>query len=441
MIMRLFLLSLAVLLPFPGQGAFAASCVTAQCHVSIASLKQQHAPVKEGDCQICHTQVVPQHPTPGGKSFDLTADDGDLCKECHDGIGQKKRYRHDPVQEGACTACHKPHGSGGRYLLDGEDQNQLCFSCHDDAPFKVKFMHGPAAVGNCTECHDPHASNEKALLKGAVRDLCLKCHADFAQAMAAAGFTHPPVKEGPCTACHNPHGSDVKMFLKQPMPELCIGCHTKIGKKMKDVKVKHKPLTEEQSCANCHLAHYSPGKGLLISDQVSTCLLCHGVDNLGNPALKNIKKDMEGKKNLHGPIKKGQCKDCHDPHGSGSFRLLRGNYPSELYINYKEGTYDGCLLCHEKNLLRFPETTLYTKFRNGKRNLHYVHVSKSRKGRTCRICHEPHASDMNKMINKDGLQFGEWKIPLNWQQTNTGGSCLPGCHKLLKYDRVKPATY
>ena len=116
--------------------------------------------------------------------------------------------------------------------------------------------------------------------------------------------------------------------------------------------------------------------------------------------------------------------------------MLPGNYPAALYVPYKEGTYDACLKCHEKNLLRFAETTLYTGFRNGSRNLHYVHVV-SQKGRTCRVCHEPHASNEEKLITKEGIKFGAWKIPLNFKKTATGGSCEPGCHRAFKYDRVK----
>jgi predicted CXXCH cytochrome family protein len=170
-------------------------------------------------------------------------------------------------------------------------------------------------------------------------------------------------------------------------------------------------------------------------------LNCHVSDNLGTPPLRNIKKDIEGKKYLHGPIAKGTCKACHNPHGSEYFRMLPGPYPTTLYAPYQDGIYGACLKCHEKNLLRFPETSIYTGFRNGKRNLHFVHVANKQKGRTCRICHEPHAGDYPKLIRKEGADFGQWKIPLNFQITATGGSCAPGCHRKFVYDREKPVSY
>jgi predicted CXXCH cytochrome family protein len=162
---------------------------------------------------------------------------------------------------------------------------------------------------------------------------------------------------------------------------------------------------------------------------------------MGTPPLRNVKKELDGKKYLHGPIKKGECKACHDPHGSDNFRMLRGSYPADIYVPYKDGTYGLCLTCHEKNLLRFAETTIYTKFRNGKRNLHYVHVVNTRKGRTCRVCHQPHASNGVKMVNKESIKFGVWDIPVNLTVTSSGGRCAPGCHQAFKYDREKPEVY
>ena len=127
--------------------------------------------------------------------------------------------------------------------------------------------------------------------------------------------------------------------------------------------------------------------------------------------------------------------------GSDNFRILRGRYPAEIYAPYRDGIYEACLICHDKNLLRYPDTTIYTGFRNGNQNLHFLHVANKRKGRTCRVCHEPHASNGEKLISKEGSQFGEWRIPLNFRITPTGGSCAPGCHQAFSYDREKPVVY
>lgn len=419
----------------------AQSCTDNSCHQSVINIVQPHAPVKEKDCAGCHQQKNKTHPITGKKSFELTAKVPALCTQCHAPFG-KKNVLHPPVKDGDCLACHKPHGASGRFLLsNSEDQTTLCLGCHDNAPFKQKFMHGPVAVGACTKCHAPHESTDKYLLDGTVRNLCLKCHTDFTKSLKEARIIHSPVKDGSCSSCHNSHGSPVANLLKKKMPDLCIECHTKTGKKLAGVKVPHKPLQQEGSCSSCHSAHYSQNKGLLPFNEMTTCLHCHDKDNLGNPPLRNIKKDLAGKKHLHGPIEMGECKACHDPHGSDNFRMLRGSYPTDIYAPYKDGIYGICLSCHEKNLLRFADTTIYTNFRNGARNLHYVHVVINRKGRTCRVCHEPHASNGEKMISTEGVKFGDWKIPINFKSTQTGGSCAPGCHRAFKYNRQKPEDY
>jgi len=435
----LALSALAALLFFSAGIARADSCVSTACHPDIAAFKQLHAPVRGGDCLSCHIQRIKEHPAKKkGNGFELAAKGGALCKTCHADLADK-RFVHAPVKDGDCFACHKPHGADGRFLLESdEDLSPLCLGCHDSPSLKGKFMHGPAAVGSCTECHDPHQSDQKGLLKGAVRDLCLKCHADFASAMHGAALTHAPVKAGPCTACHNPHGSAVVMFLEKKVPDLCVGCHKNIGNKLADAKVPHKPVKQEAGCSNCHASHFAASKGLLPLDEKSTCLSCHGTDTLGEPALHNIQKELEGKKFLHGPIKKGQCKACHDPHGSDHFRMLKGAYPKTIYnaYNASTGDYELCLKCHQRKMLQ--DDTTYTGFRNGTKNLHTLHVANNRKGRTCRVCHEPHASNGEKLLYVEGASFGDWKIPINFKSTSTGGSCAPGCHRAFSYDRKKP---
>ena len=452
------LLALGLILLSPAV-ARAETCLATECHAEFDDFPEPHQPVAAGECLACHRQTATAHPLKGGKSFDLVQQGAALCEQCHDKLG-KKRVVHAPVKSGDCLDCHQPHGAANRFLLAvGEDQSALCFICHDDSRFKQKSMHGPAAAGACTSCHSPHESTQKFLLAAPVRELCLQCHQDFARQMKTAPVVHAPVKDAPCTNCHDAHASGATFMLKTKMPDLCFSCHADVGKRVTAAKVQHRPVAEAGSCGSCHSTHFSQAKGLLPTDEKSLCLGCHGVDNLGKPALKNIRKELlekpapqrarakkddsgpKEKKYLHGPLREGRCADCHDPHGSDFTRILTGPYPADIYAPYKVGVYDFCLQCHDKNLLRFEETTIYTRFRNGKQNLHYLHVADGRKGRTCKVCHEPHASDGAKLISEQGMPFGDWKIPIRFQATETGGSCAPGCHRPLQYDREKPAQY
>ena len=349
---------------------------------------------------------------------------------------------HAPVRRGECLSCHKPHGANGRFLLDsGVDRTSLCLGCHDKISLKRKFTHGPVAEGSCTACHDPHESAEKYLLKSNSRELCLKCHDDFAQAMKSAARIHPPVKEKPCTSCHDPHGSDYRYLLKEKMPDLCISCHKGIGVTLKTSSLVHKPVVDGKGCGNCHSTHFAQAKGLLAGGEQALCTGCHGGDAIGQTKLRNIKQELSGEKTLHGPIRNGVCRGCHDPHASNYPKLLMASYPDTFYAPFTEHSYDLCLTCHNKNLLHFPETTLYTKFRNGDRNLHYVHVVDSRKGHSCRACHESHAADGPMLTNTKGMRFGQWMVATRFQPTATGGSCAPGCHKRYSYDRKVPVVY
>ncbi|WP_243374058.1 cytochrome c3 family protein [Geotalea sp. SG265] len=441
--MPLPLMILVCLCCLPALASGESTCFTANCHRAIMELKHLHAPVRDENCLACHVRITTTHPilVGNGKSFGLVAEGAKLCEKCHDALG-RKRVVHGPVREGKCLACHRAHGASGEQLLDvGDDQTSFCLGCHDPASFKGQFMHGPVATGECTKCHNPHESSEPGLLPAKGRDLCLRCHADFAKAMAAATVVHPPVSERPCTSCHTPHSSPAAHILKKKMPDLCTDCHEQVARKLSEATVQHKPLQSKESCGSCHSPHFSTTKGLLPNTEQEVCLGCHGSDSLGSPPLSNLKKELASKKDLHAPVKNGTCDSCHDPHGSPYGKILKGPYPAQFYAPYKEGDYDFCLSCHDKSMLKFPETTIYTKFRNGNRNLHYVHVVHKRKGRTCRACHEPHAGDGLKLIGKNGPRFGDWRIPIRHTMTPTGGSCAPGCHRKFDYDREKAVDY
>ncbi|BCR03989.1 c-type cytochrome [Desulfuromonas versatilis] len=273
--------------------------------------------------------------------------------------------------------------------------------------------------------------------------LSAACHAD----LNSPELSHAPAAEGNCVSCHrpaqqasSPAASEHPAFL--PMDDaVCLTCHPAIGKTMKDSRYRHAALYRGNGCTGCHLGHTSDAAGLLVRDQKDLCLSCHDrVDHTTSTPLSNIAEEINGKPYLHGPLAEGGCTDCHLPHGSEHYRLLTGSYPAGFYAAYSEGIYDFCLQCHDKYLLRFADTTIYTQFRNGNRNLHYLHVADPRKGRTCRTCHTPHGAETPQLIDKKSVRFGDWQIPIRFESTATGGSCAPGCHPKMEYDRKNPAA-
>ena len=408
------------------------SCAAAGCHAEYGQRAVVHEPVKQDSCDACHEAVEGM-----AHKFEFVEEGGDLCLECHEFDDVK--VPHQPFAEGTCLACHDPHGSPTRKLLLAKSELELCTECHDDPSEDLDFLHGPVAAGTCTSCHSPHGSDHGKLLSAEGAAVCTKCHQDLGTKLAGKGTVHEPVKGG-CLDCHNPHGGSHKMFLGSAPPELCLDCHDDIGELMEDAEVQHDALTEGRSCVACHNPHVSTYDSLLIGETMPLCLSCHDKElKSGEDTLRNMAEHLDKHKLHHGPVQDEDCTACHTPHGGDSHRLLTDAFPTTFYASYEEDQYALCFGCHDVELVEEEETDEATGFRNGERNLHFVHVNKAVKGRTCRACHDPHASSKPKHI-ADSVPFGAWSIPTNYEPTPSGGSCQPGCHKLYRYDRESPAV-
>ncbi len=389
----------------------------ASCHAKMLAGKDVH-PVAQS-CDTCHQSVGP-HPQKGKKGFKLVQDPPQLCFMCHEAFGKKPNV-HPPVKDGMCTTCHNPHSSDQSKLLV-QPVKDLCTMCHTDK-MGFKYMHGPASTGDCTMCHTPHESDNKSLTVKEGQNLCFQCHPDMEEAMKKKDV-HPAILSG-CTSCHNPHGSGYNKFLSAEGANLCFQCHPDIGERVEKSKIAHPPIKSERGCVSCHSPHSSDNAKLLLKAGKDLCLGCH--TNIITP-------DMTV---LHGPIAQGTCTACHNPHGSPYDKLLLKEFPTDYYTPYTDKEYELCFSCHNREMLHFPETSFATGFRDGNRNLHYLHVNKSVKGRNCIFCHNVHGSANQKLINKSVL-FGKWELPLNFVKTETGGKCSPGCHKPQTYDRKTP---
>jgi predicted CXXCH cytochrome family protein len=163
--------------------------------------------------------------------------------------------------------------------------------------------------------------------------------------------------------------------------------------------------------------------------------MCHNKAlDTPNGKIPNMEALLAQNKEVHGPIKQKDCSGCHNAHGSDNYRILRKNVSPVFYAAFDPKNYDLCFSCHEKTLVLDARTTTLTGFRNGDQNLHFVHVNKAVKGRTCRACHDAHATNNPRHI-RDAVPFGSWELPVGFQITSEGGSCLPGCHGRFSYDR------
>jgi len=409
------------------------TCATASCHTDIVGRPFMHDPANRRRCLDCHEYAVAEK-----HLFRLTAPRSELCGNCHS--LQLRRVVHAPVTEGNCTGCHDPHGSEHPGLLLAGLTGGLCTSCHKEDIADKAFVHGPVAVGACVICHDPHSSPHEGLLPTTPSLLCLECHADSAPSGLAARHVHKPMEQG-CTTCHDAHASDVRYQLHQSIPTLCLTCHQGVKSLIQSAPVVHNLLGESQGCESCHDPHFTQLPYLQRKTQPQLCLDCHNqaIRATDGRLLADMAKLLRDNPNHHGPIRDGACTACHHPHAAEHFRLLFKEYPADFYAPFEPDRYALCFSCHLPDLVQDQSGVGLTGFRNGDLNLHWLHVNQE-KGRTCRACHEVHASTRPFHI-REAVPYGSggWMLEINYEQNINGGSCAPACHKARTYDRALPA--
>jgi len=323
-------------------------------------------------------------------------------------------------------------------LLRADAATQLCQICHDPATFRnKKYVHGPVSAGACILCHEPHSSWHPKLLKRTPPELCTSCHAEVGVSLRSRRHPHAAVTSGVCTDCHDPHASDHRGQLKASGAELCTQCHEPIRHAVETAAVVHGPALGDDACVGCHVGHASDLPKLQRQPQPEACLACHDrpLEDRNGRRIADMAALLRDNPNHHGPIREGSCTACHDPHASPNARLLMAAYPPDFYAKFDVGLYQLCFSCHKPEMVLNENGSGVTGFRAGTRNLHFVHVNQE-KGRTCRACHEVHASKRPFHI-RESVPFGaeNWKLEINYTQSATGGTCAPGCHKAASYDR------
>ncbi len=226
-----------------------------------------------------------------------------------------------------------------------------------------------------------------------------------------------------CGECHIPveqeHPREGKKTFQEDSSKGCLACHVRLV----DFKKVHEPVGSG-NCSACHVFHGSGPKKLRDMKEKDICMECH---------LEII---PEGSTVLHGPVAEGVCTKCHNPHGSNFEALAVREYSAVPYLGYTENEYQFCFECHPRQLLQFVETSYATEFRDGDKNLHFVHVNKINRGLSCKMCHTFHGSRSPKLMAEE-VPYGKWMLPLQFTKTDTGGSCFPGCHKKEEYVRDK----
>lgn len=152
----------------------------------------------------------------------------------------------------------------------------------------------------------------------------------------------------------------------------CLECHSGMLEK----EFSHPGV--ETGCLICHVAADTihPGVGTkdftLASAVPVLCLECH----------TEMDESIQPLGFAHGPVKTGKsCLACHDPHAS--------DVAKQLLMPSRE---------------------------------------------LCISCHDSHASAWPAVM-QGSIRFGEWQVRMNFEKTETGGSCATACHGPEQYDR------
>jgi len=304
-----------------------------------------------------------------------------------------------------------------------------------------KASHAPFESQECDLCHERADPKNPGPVTAKGPDMCLDCHEEFAAVLERA-HVHKPVRRD-CTACHNPHNSSQRHLLIMEPVALCFDCHGEIDVAVEEAKVKHKALSADDKCSNCHNPHASTVEKLLVARPSDLCLSCHDRDDQKSASgkkLTNMKAWLAANPVWHDPVREEDCSACHESHGAEHPYLLSEYYPPEFYAPYSAERYELCFSCHKERAFSTEETTTLTGFRDGAKNLHYVHLHQGERGRTCRACHEVHASKQ-KLHVREGVPYGSrgWVLKLNYTKTPSGGSCEKTCHQKKTYsNRLGP---
>lgn len=288
-----------------------------------------------------------------------------------------------------------PVGAEGKFKLQPGAYGKTCLTCHLDfsEKMKKKFIHTPLAQGECTGCHNPHTSSHAKLMAAGKEAICSQCHDNLAP--DGARSAHKVVKEGKCVSCHDPHSSNNPKNLLEAGNKLCFSCHKKMAEKIEKSKFKHAPVAKD--CLGCHTPHASANNEYLLKTEAkSLCLNCHQTDK---PTFKA--------RHLNYPVEKSRCTSCHDPHGSSQGAILYDNVHQPLLKKM-------CNQCHNDPKSSSPLALQKTgpelcqgchyEMMNknlSKKRMHWPVVDKT----GCINCHSPHASPEKGLLKAPKLSL------------------------------------
>lgn len=194
---------------------------------------------------------------------------------------------------------------------------------------------------------------------------CSDCHKADVEAFMARRIKHEPMTNDNCESCHKRHGFSQRLSLVATDNSLCLGCHADLQASVTTGNV-HAPVAKGV-CWDCHDPHSSDKKNLLRpvpqgNDDPASCLLCH----------QDVMQQTDQAAHRHRPVTERNCLACHQPHASPHNALL-----------VSEGE-KLCMTCHTSDAVAMQK----------------AHVGRHTEALACLDCHSGHHSATKGLLSE-----------------------------------------
>lgn len=438
-------------------------------------------------CMSCHKLG-----TLGDFMLADTLEGSKLCQRCHSGHyaqntphdlrlsapGEKNRFGIAVADGGPCSACHMAHAHAREIVSTPLDPDGYCITCHREFGVAEKR----ARTGftqqhpetHCLKCHDAHDSTHGSFLCASPAELCVTCHADYADATRGmhplgamnAGVPDELRERGAdagadghtisCVTCHSIHepGGASLLVMDTSNNDLCLSCHRdalvdRAGHGSLPRHGQMPTLTAEQVavvrsfggsvgtkgellCVSCHRVHGSHSSRELLAFEprfADSCIGCHPKQATVVGSSHDLRTNFPNEKNDLGMSASdgGACSSCHGAHGPGRARIVTAADMTGDCVNcHREGgvaqarAYGGmphpetnCVRCHDPHSRETPAFLV----RNESTLCSECHADQAR------LAGGPH----DRLTTPDSPRWAAAASSGTSAAAPRGGACLP-CH-------------
>ncbi len=332
----------------------------------------------------------------------------------------------DTGKVASCANCHYPHGwpddtnpTVDYPLLAVDFEESQCYTCHDGNPATsdIRTDIQKASGHPLAATSGVHDSAEAALVNSATRHVeCNDCHnpheAETRVSVPGASTSPRLASSGPMTGVQGVNTSGSAVATANYEYEVCFRCHADSTGKPAAPTPRLYPETNVRTEFTAKTSYHpvtkigaNPSNGDMPSlingwaaNSIVSCTNCHNNDS--------------------GPAAGGA--GANGAHGSTWPTLLERRYETGNPSAYNEAKYASCFSCHSAANILSDDAKSFGK--------HSKHIQGE--NTACNICHDPHASDNDRLINFDtsvvtaGMMGG---INFNWNGPGSG-SCNLRCH-------------